>query len=621
MNLPDDQSLTSAFAGLGFTDGMTVGAGGPLPESKSLENCSMFLGGHYLNVLEKPNSNLDPQMRVVPENFSANAPFANAVQGFQFLSNVPVPAMPDQEQFFPGAQSVLPYSHSHQLNPPPTSWSNVEEEQYYRMHQQYLYLQQFPIQRFEAQHPIQAQGNVTTRLMSENLRQPYFEVPISNQLVKSRQESFWTNYRGSNQPHPALSFTESDAMPGLVKVAKHKFPERILTRSQGMNTLKTVKFGSVDGKESVDHVTQNGEVPSHCQLWDTISTPRTVDFQLDSLNSWGFPLKLLILKVFIMGSLPQAKKYNSVNEVAGRVYLMAKDQHGCRFLQRKLAEGAPTDVEKIFVEIVDYIVDLMTDPFGNYLVQKLLEICDEDQQMQILHAITRQSGELVRISCNMHGTRAVQKVIETLKTPEQFSMIVSSLKPGIVTLMKNVNGNHVAQRCLQKLVPEYSEFLFEAATANCIDLATDRHGCCVLQKCLGHSDGEPRRRLVCKITSHALLLSQDPYALNILGQLEGNYGDLSMQKFSSNVVEKCLRHAGEERQSHIIQELIDDPRLDQIMQDPYGNYVIQAALNQSKGAFHTALVAAIRQHDPVLQTSPYGKKVLSSCGLKNKSWV
>lgn len=401
MNLPDDQSLTSAFAGLGFTDGMTVGAGGPLPESKSLENCSMFLGGHYLNVLEKPNSNLDPQMRVVPENFSANVPFANAVQGFQFLSNVPVPAMPDQEQFFPGAQSVLPYSHSHQLNPPPTSWSNVEEEQYYRMHQQYLYLQQFPIQRFEAQHPIQAQGNVTTRLMSENLRQPYFEVPISNQLVKSRQESFWTNYRGSNQPHPALSFTESDAMPGLVKVAKHKFPERILTRSQGMNTLKTVKFGSVDGKESVDHVTQNGEVPSHCQLWDTISTPMTVDFQLDSLNSWGFSPKTTDIKSIYLKPLPQ--KYNSVNEVAGRVYLMAKDQHGCRFLQRKLAEGAPTDVEKIFVEIVDYIVDLMTDPFGNYLVQKLLEICDEDQQMQILHAITRQSGELVRISCNMHG--------------------------------------------------------------------------------------------------------------------------------------------------------------------------------------------------------------------------
>lgn len=51
----------------------------------------------------------------------------------------------------------------------------------------------------------------------------------------------------------------------------------------------------------------------------------------------------------------------------------------------------------------------------------------------------------------------MQKVIETLKTPEQFSMIVSSLKPGLVNLIKDMNGNHVAQRCLQYLTPEYRE--------------------------------------------------------------------------------------------------------------------------------------------------------------------
>ena len=52
-----------------------------------------------------------------------------------------------------------------------------------------------------------------------------------------------------------------------------------------------------------------------------------------------------------------------------------------------------------------------------------------------------------------HRTRAVQKVIETLKTQEQVFMIVSSLKSGMVTLMKNVNGNHVAQHCLDYLMP------------------------------------------------------------------------------------------------------------------------------------------------------------------------
>lgn len=36
-------------------------------------------------------------------------------------------------------------------------------------------------------------------------------------------------------------------------------------------------------------------------------------------------------------------------------------------------------------------------------------------------------------------------------------MIGSLLKPGIVSLMKNVNGNHVAQHCLQFMVPDYIE--------------------------------------------------------------------------------------------------------------------------------------------------------------------
>lgn len=76
---------------------------------------------------------------------------------------------------------------------------------------------------------------------------------------------------------------------------------------------------------------------------------------------------------------------------------------------------------------------------------------------------------------------------------------------------------------------------------------------------------------------------QLPWAMgDILDQLDGNYGDLSMQKHSSNVVEKTIKYTSEERRNCIIQELIYNPRLDQIMQDPYGNYVIQAALNQSK---------------------------------------
>jgi hypothetical protein len=443
MNLPDDQSLTSAFAGLNFTGGVAVGAGSLLEKSKSLTNHTILFDRQCLNSLKKPNY-VDSQRTITssfksakgvpcgfdefsgtkvgqeslnlfklnaeetkkrqgdyfqqPENFSTTVPFAPAVQGFQFLSNVPVrgvqfPAMPDQQQFFLDAQSLLPYFHQEQINQPQISWRNEEEEQYYRMHQHYQYLQQLHSQGFEAQRAIQPHGNLTARQISESPRQPYFEVPISHQIEKSKQEPFWndyTNYRGSNQSNSSIPFTNFNTMQILDKVTKQKFPESYSARSHGVNTLKDVKFDSVGRNESLTHINQNGNFLSHHHL------PRAGCFQLDSLRSWGLPHETKDLKSTDM-------KNSSVDEVTGIIYLMAKDQHGCHFLQKKLAEGTLKDFEKIFLETIDYIVELMTDSFGNYLIQKLLEICDEAQQMQILRTITRKSGELVRISCDMHG--------------------------------------------------------------------------------------------------------------------------------------------------------------------------------------------------------------------------
>lgn len=55
-----------------------------------------------------------------------------------------------------------------------------------------------------------------------------------------------------------------------------------------------------------------------------------------------------------------------------------------------------------------------------------------------------------------------------------------------------------------------------------------------------------------------------------------------MQKYSSNVVEKCLQFADGGQLAKIVFELMNDPRFDKIMQDPYGNYAIQTALNNTE---------------------------------------
>lgn len=58
----------------------------------------------------------------------------------------------------------------------------------------------------------------------------------------------------------------------------------------------------------------------------------------------------------------------------------------------------------------------MTDPFGNYLCQKLLEFANDEQRTVLVNTAAPQ---LVKIALNQHGTRALQKMIEFISTQEQ----------------------------------------------------------------------------------------------------------------------------------------------------------------------------------------------------------
>ena len=88
------------------------------------------------------------------------------------------------------------------------------------------------------------------------------------------------------------------------------------------------------------------------------------------------------------------------------------------------------------------------------------------------------------------------------------SLVTDALREGVVSLIRDLNGNHVIQRCLQRLGPEESQFVFDAAAAHTVDIATHRHGCCVLQRCIDFATPAQKRRLVDQIAAHALPLSQ-----------------------------------------------------------------------------------------------------------------
>ncbi len=266
----------------------------------------------------------------------------------------------------------------------------------------------------------------------------------------------------------------------------------------------------------------------------------------------------------------------------------------------------------------------MADPFGNYLCQKLLEYSDNDQRTAL---IGQAAPAMVSIALNQHGTRALQKMVEYVSTPGQIDIIVFALKDRVVELVQDLNGNHVVQKCLNKLGPENSQFIFDAVGRHCVIVGTHRHGCCVLQRCIDHAKGAQRAQLISAITSNAFSLVQDPfgnYVVQYILDLDepaftkplchnfaGNIPSLSKQKFSSNVIEKCLRTADFETKRIMIEEMLNSNEIEKMLRDSFANYVVQTAMDYADPDTKMRMVDTIRPILPAIKQTPHGRRIAS----------
>ena len=315
-------------------------------------------------------------------------------------------------------------------------------------------------------------------------------------------------------------------------------------------------------------------------------------------------------------------------DIYTHAYDMAKDQVGCRMLQKKLEEVNPYSIQTIFEQICPNLPDLMIDPFGNYLIQKLLEVCEEPIFSSTIHSVC---SYLPSISLNPHGTRAVQKLIDLLLIyPQHIPVVVNAVNSDILTLMKDMNGNHVIQRCVNSLKCPSNQFVFDMVTKNILEIATDRHGCCVLQRCIHAATDNQREALVDKIIENAVELVQDAYgnyvvqyvidlnSFKINSKLAfifmNSIQKLATQKFSSNVIEKCLQQNTNEIQQAMITEIGKAENIGKMIGDQYANYgilyiVVQRALSLATPTVLEKMLSNIKPKLEELKNSHFGKKI------------
>ena len=74
-------------------------------------------------------------------------------------------------------------------------------------------------------------------------------------------------------------------------------------------------------------------------------------------------------------------------DLTNHIVEFSKDQHGSRFIQQKLEFAAITEKQLVFQEIILTAFSLMTDVFGNYVIQKFFEFGTTDQKSQLVSKV------------------------------------------------------------------------------------------------------------------------------------------------------------------------------------------------------------------------------------------
>lgn len=340
-----------------------------------------------------------------------------------------------------------------------------------------------------------------------------------------------------------------------------------------------------------------------------------------------------------LASLYSTPQRPPLDALLGQVRRLSRDQVGCRLVQQALDEEGSMAATLILNEGLPFWGEAMVDPFGNYLFQKILEKISAEERIMLVKTV---STRLVNASLNLHGTRSVQKIVELCTIDEEKSdggsneetaadVLTKALTPAAARLCIDSHGNHVIQRILLKLGHKHSKFVFDAVAESVGDVARHRHGCCVIQRCLDSPPGPARSNLVCRIVDKSLELMQDAYGNYVVQyvldvcsdddvhavceSVIGKVNLLAIQKFSSNVMEKCLERCSDRVKEHYMQELSDPERIRELMMDPFGNYVVQRALSVATHAQAVRLVEAMRPH--LIAQSPGTPNGQRNGGVRN----
>ena len=326
-----------------------------------------------------------------------------------------------------------------------------------------------------------------------------------------------------------------------------------------------------------------------------------------------------------------------------------KDQNYCRQIQTKLEKNINNVKysEEFYENIKPRLIEIIEHQFGNYVIQKFLSLLLSQENKLIFENIFLEiKDQLYSICVHNYGTRVIQKTLEKLEngnyskieTEKLNSVFQSLIEKHLYELCCDKNGNHVYQKLLRIFPKENNKnnFLFDELIKISYEVSIIQQGATLLGVAFDQGNEEQKQKLSEAIIERIGDLIIDKYGnytiqtvfklynekINekIFKYIDDNLLRLSKEKFSSNVIDKCIVK-DYDKSNIFIKSIIQKNVIKDIIVDQYGNYVVQKAMSVSDKDTCEKIGNQIKPMLGELQKTNIGKKIYEKLWQNYKDYL
>ena len=388
----------------------------------------------------------------------------------------------------------------------------------------------------------------------------------------------------------------------------------ILDAFKNNNNINKLKFNKNNNYKRNIHQKRTFDMTSQLQNNCLINNQQQQPKQL--CNNFQLEIETLIYEIEKQLTNSNCISLSLYQTILPNFIQMIKTQRGSRVLQNYLTKTSLPILNNIYTFISPYLHILLFDPYANYFCLKLFYCLGPTERLSYLNQI---SPYILNLSINKVATYPIQCIIANLITHKEKEIVINSINSNVDKLSFDIYGTHVVEKVLLCLDPSYTQHIIQFILDNFIALSCHVNGLCVAKRILTLSaqTGLYRNELIYLLNTSCVSLIQNPYGnyalqvvidqwnessiISVISPLLSHIAELSLMKYSSNVIERCL-----EKVPWFLYEFIKETCgtpgiIGQLIKSSYGNYVVQTALRISPNELKVKLINCIQDNFNVLE--------------------